>query len=56
MGTLPGDLGGVNWFGAELLHPQPLHPSAVLGANPHSHPHPLQMHLEQPVEGVPLVG
>lgn len=45
-------LAGDSRYGAQLLHPWPLHPLAVLGGNPHSHPH-----LGQPglVEGVPLV-
>lgn len=52
MWNLPGDLGGDSRDGAALS--QPL---AVLGVNPHPHPHGLQMHLEQPglVEGVPLL-
>lgn len=47
-GNPPWGPGRVSRCGAELLHPQQLQPSAVPGADPHSHPHLLQMHLEQP--------
>lgn len=57
-GTPPWGPWRGNNCGAELLHPWPLHLLAVLGENPHSHPHVLQMPLEPPglVEGVPLGG